>query len=269
MDELKATLVAHARGELPAGVAVMRLCQLSDGLNAAKAALADAEVRWGALPEARALLTPDAFALVKRVLGAADHERGADPEVWAATFDRLAAVSADSGSALYALGDEDRLATATEEVVRWLRTRDLIGPASRVLEIGCGSGRFQAALAREVAFVAGLDVSGGMAVAARRRGATTFRGSGRDLAAVRADSFDLVLAVDSWPYLVNAGVHRAHLNEARSVLRRCGRLAVLNWSYDDETDAPALAEAHDFKVEVAGERPFRLWDGRAFVFRRG
>lgn len=268
MDDLAAPIRAYVRGDLPAGVAVMRLCQAAGALDVALDALADAEACAGRLPEARALLTPAVFAMVKRVLSVADHGREKGPDEWADTFDRLAKVSADAGSALYALGSEERLAHSTEEVVGWLRARRLVGAGTRVLEIGCGSGRFQAAMAGEVGFVAGLDVSEVMAAAARRRGAAVFRSAGRDLAALRGGGFDLVLAVDSWPYLVNAGVERAHLDEARRVLRPGAALAILNWSYGDEADATALAEAHGFTVELAGERPFRLWDGRAFVFRR-
>lgn len=268
MDALTAPLLAHARGELPAGVAVMRLCGAATTADEARAVLAAAEARGGPLPEARALLTDDAFALVKRVLVSADHACADDPAGWAATFDRLAAVSPDAGSALYALGDAARLEAATAEVASWLVGEGLVAAGTRILEIGCGSGRFQRALAEIGAVVFGLDVSVGMARAARTGGGAVCVGSGRDLAAVADGAAELVLAVDSWPYLVNAGVERTHLLETARVLRPGGRLVVLNWSYGDEAGASALAEAVGFATERAGDRPFRLWDGRAFVFRR-
>lgn len=267
MDDLDAPLREHARGALPAGVAVMRLCRAAPSLAEARAAL-DAVERDGLeLPEAKALLTDRAFELVNRVLGRAAHGSGGAPETWAATFDALAAEPGEAGSALYALADPERLEAATAEAADWLVRIVGLGPDATVLEIGCGSGRVLRTLGGRVRFAAGLDVSEAMAKAARKAGASTVRTSGRDLAAFRDGAFDLVLAVDSWPYLVDAGVEAEHLVEARRVLKRTGRLAVLNWSYGDESGAIATARAAGLEAEIAGVQPFRLWDGRGYVFR--
>ena len=97
--------------------------------------------------------------------------------------------------------------------------------------------------------------------------------SGHDLSMFDDASFDLVYAVDSFPYLVQAGVAEAHVAGAARVLRPGGALAVLNLSYRcdldlDRADAARWAGAHGLVLEAAGATPFALWDGVAFVFRR-
>ena len=88
-------------------------------------------------------------------------------------------------------------------------------------------------------------------------------------------AFDLVLAVDSFPYMVQAGpdVVGRHVAGAARVLRPGGALVVLNFSYRgdraaDRADATAFAAAHGFTLEQDGATPFDVWDGTAFVLRR-
>ena len=69
---------------------------------------------------------------------------------WAALFDGAVGRSAEVSvalHALHALGDPALLRAATHEVVDFLRRAELLGHHRGVLEIGCGIGRFQAALA--------------------------------------------------------------------------------------------------------------------------
>jgi ubiquinone/menaquinone biosynthesis C-methylase UbiE len=139
-----------------------------------------------------------------------------------------------------------------------------------VLEIGCGSGRFLQALAPRVGFIAGVDVSAAMAAEARRRtraipGAAVLRTTGADLRAFADRSFDLVLAVDSFPYLVKAGVADAHLDECARVLTPGGELVILNWSYDPPYEPQACGRLEP--VLLSG-RELRLWDGVGFRFRK-
>lgn len=260
-DPLTASLEACARGDLPAAVAVMRLCMAAESFEQARAASLSFGGRGARLAEAQALLTRERFALVKRVLAEADHSAAADPQAWGRAFDRIARAAPDAGSALYALGDPGRLADATAEVVAWLDRRKLLAFDRRVLEIGCGSGRFLRALRDKVALVVGADVSQCMAVESVRRGGVAVRTDGRGLAAFADRAFDLVLAVDSWPYLVNAGLAERHLDECRRVLRPGGRLAVLNWSYDGvEPDARAV---RGFTWEPSPRPEFEHWDVRS------
>jgi len=96
------------------------------------------------------------------------------------------------------------------------------------------------------------------------------RGSGLDLGALRDGIADLVYAVDSFPYLVAAGVAATHLAEARRVLRPGGALLILNYSYRDDLEAARaeLSAAPGFGVVENGSAPFRHWDGRCFLLER-
>ena len=201
-------------------------------------------------------------------------------------FDRQAARTPEAGVALYSLGDPAILAAATAEIVDWLDAEGLLGPrpgmapeGPDVLDLGCGIGRMAAALAPRCRSILGLDVSPGMVAEARRRaGHENVRfevTAGEDLARVAEGAFDLVLAVDSFPYIVQVGgmVAERHVAGAARALRAGGALAVLNLSYRqhlaaDRADAAGWAARHGFALARAGERPFALWDGIAFVLRR-
>ena len=240
--------------------------------------------RWGAM---RRLLDGHAAALDR--LAAEIAQFGGDHSALgrdaaggiariAAFFDRAVAHSPEAGVALYSLGDPAILAAATAEAVRWLEGAGLLRPGADVLDLGCGFGRMAAALSPRCRSVLGLDVSAGMVAEARRRHAglpnARFETTpGQDLSALPAGAFDLVLAVDSFPYLVQAGVAEAHVAGAARALRPGGALAVLNLSYRgdperDRGDAARWAGAHGLALEMAGATPFALWDGTAFVFRR-
>jgi len=194
-------------------------------------------------------------------------------------FDTLVSVSEESSVALYSLGNADILSAATDEVVRFLDARDLLTPHTRVLDVGCGIGRFELALSARVFHITGLDLSPQMVAAARRRCAHLVNvhialTSGRDFASQAPGSISLVLAVDSFPYVVEAGeaLLDALFDEARRVLVPGGHLALLNFSYRDDLardqrDVAALALRHGFVVELSGERPFLLWDGAVFLLR--
>ncbi|MEY4508900.1 MAG: hypothetical protein RLZZ450_1022 [Pseudomonadota bacterium] len=194
-------------------------------------------------------------------------------------FDGLVAVSEESSVALYSLGSAQILAAATDEIVHFLEARELLSPHARVLDVGCGIGRFELALSPRVFHITGLDLSLQMVNAARRRCAHLANvhiahSSGRDFAAQQPRSLSLVLAVDSFPYVVQAGdaLVDALFDEAKRVLAPDGHLLLLNFSYRDDLardrrEVLALAQRHGFVVELAGERPFLLWDGAVFLLR--
>ncbi|HTI88701.1 MAG TPA: class I SAM-dependent methyltransferase [Alphaproteobacteria bacterium] len=230
--------------------------------------------------------TPDAFCAMTDILCIA----GATPEAgqtleqgiahWAAVFDRAAAVSPEASVALYSLGDAELLHNVTREVTDWMLARGLLTSDGAILEIGCGIGRFVGMLAPLVRFAIGIDVSQRMLDIARRRcadasSATFARSSGRDLAAFRDESIDLVYAVDTFPYLVqlSGDIARLHIREAARVLRPGGRLLILNYSYrgsieSDRRDIDEAARGTGLSIVCHGTREFALWDGTAFLMTR-
>jgi ubiquinone/menaquinone biosynthesis C-methylase UbiE len=61
--------------------------------------------------------------------------------------------------------------------------------------------------------------------------------------------------------------------ESARVLKPGGQLVILNYSYSEDDDADAnevrsLAAANGLEVCLAGTRPFKLWDGLAFLMRK-
>ncbi len=178
--------------------------------------------------------------------------------------------------ALYSLGNPAILDAATQEVVELLVARRWVTAARDVLEIGCGIGRFERALAPQVRAITGIDVSPRMIEQARRRCAgldnvSLLACTGYDLAPFADASFDLVMAVDSFPYLVQSGMAlvERHFEEARRVLRPGGDLVIFEFSYRgdagrDRDDVSRLALTTGFTVRDSGTRLLSLWDGALF-----
>jgi len=290
-NRLLKPLQACARGELAPNVALMHLLIEARHPGEVEASLIAAIQETGAsgsAPVDAALAlwrrSPGAWEIVKSILAQADHrarETGSDGTAkWAAVFDRIAAISPEAGAALYSLGSPLLLEAATASLVDRLREWGLLGLVRTVLDLGCGAGRVTAALAPEVHAVAGIDVSGGMLAAARRRCAglgnvLLAQTSGRDLSAFASSTFDLVLAVDTFPYLVLAGggLTQIHLREAHRVLKPHGSLVLFNYSYGG--DRMADIEALQRQAADAGFTPDRLgtcdlawWDGVTYHVRR-
>ncbi|MFL5576660.1 MAG: class I SAM-dependent methyltransferase [Gemmatimonadaceae bacterium] len=195
-------------------------------------------------------------------------------------FDWSVQQSEEASVALYSFGSPELLGRATDEVVALLDRWGVLGPDRSVLQIGCGIGRFERALASRVREVCGVDVSGEMVRAARRRcaGLANVRldkSSGYDLSLYDDARFDLVYAVDTFPYLLHAGwpLVEGHFAEAHRVLRPGGDLVICNFSFRgdldaDRADVRRLAHAHGFAVLEDGVQPFRLWDGSVWRMER-
>jgi len=99
------------------------------------------------------------------------------------------------------------------------------------------------------------------------------RSSGRDLTMFADGSFELVLAVDSFPYLHLSDIAEPMFGEAARLLAPGGSLAILNYSYRDDFEADRrdldrLAGEQGLEVVRRGTRDFVLWDGASFVLRR-
>jgi ubiquinone/menaquinone biosynthesis C-methylase UbiE len=225
--------------------------------------------------------TPDAFELIKALdekyfaqMAAVDH--GDRIAQVAAAYDAIADLSPSGSVASYSLGREDLLAEATAEVVGFLKAEQLVGQDREAIEIGCGIGRFLDALAPELASIIGVDVSARMIAHARERcvrfaNVALAQGDGRGLRGMPDARFDLALAIDSFPHIVEAGeeVAASNLDEIHRVLRPKGRFLIFNYSYRgddalDRRDCIRFAERTGFTMRRCGDRPFHFWDGTVF-----
>ncbi len=98
---------------------------------------------------------------------------------------------------------------------------------------------------------------------------------GTGLAAFAGQHYDVILAVDAFPYLVAAdpALAETHIADATQLLPNGGSLAILNYSYRGDLDADRqavsdLATRYGFAVTRNGTRDFTLWDGATFLLRR-
>ncbi len=263
-------VAAWLAGEISPEVALGRL--LLDGLTPAE--IMRAVPPGSALARLAGRQQANLHAVARMLTRARVHHAGAqDPQAIARMFDRAVAEAPDASVAAYTLNDSDVAARATAEIVDWLVAGGLaVGP---VLDLGSGTGRVAAALAPHVDHVLGLDVSAGMVAEAKRRYGTNLRlrfevTGGQAPDHLPAGSFGLVLAVDSFPYLIQSGLADAHMAVSARLLKPGGALVILNLAYDgSETDCiDRWSGMFGLSVELRGARPFLLWDGRAFVMRR-
>jgi SAM-dependent methyltransferase len=271
-------LAAYRQGEISAEIALMRVVlAIGDGASV---------IEWLEIsgePELLRLARTyrDGIGGVASIVAAGlAAERRGDIASIRKQFDEAVALAPEAAVALYSLGSADILERATEEIVARLREWGLVGANSDVLDIGCGIGRVERALASEVRSISGIDISPGMIAEARVR----CRGlanvafacvDGSDLAMFAGRRFGLVLAVDAFPYLVAAGpaIATRHVADAAGLLEPGGALAIFNYSYRGDLDADRadlahLAAAHGFAIERNGTRDFSLWDGATFILRR-
>ncbi|HEX2134595.1 MAG TPA: methyltransferase domain-containing protein [Microvirga sp.] len=292
-ERLRDALRACASGQAPANVALLKILIAALDRDEAERALrtaheaARSESERRRIARALALLreNPQAFDTVKGVLRGVDH-RGTAATLdqglahWAAAFDRMAESSPEGSVALYALGNPDLLRAVTAEIVDRLASWGLLGPERLVLDLGCGIGRLTQALSPLVGRVTGIDISPVMIDRARERcrglpNVALRLSSGRDLEGFADASFDLVVAADVFPYLVQTGpdLAAAHVAEAARVLRPGGALVILNMSYRNDpvrdlAELAALAARSGLALARHGERDFTWWDARTFQLIR-
>lgn len=283
-----------AQGRLSPGVALIHLLGTTGSLAGLEAALDGAEASDTADPvlrrgirKLRAGLAAnrEGSARAAALLRAHDAEppgASAEEELarWRRFFDWSVEQSPEASVALYSLGDAKQLAEVTREVVALLHRLEVLRPDRRVLEIGCGIGRFVQALSGEVAQIVGIDISPRMIAYARERchGLANVRlleTSGHDLSMFESRSFHLLLAVDVMPYLHRAGssLVATHLAEAARVLGPRGDFVILNFSYRqdmevDRQEVRELAARMGFLVLRNGQAHLSSWDGLTFHLRK-
>ncbi|MGQ0485805.1 MAG: class I SAM-dependent methyltransferase [Hyphomicrobiales bacterium] len=112
--------------------------------------------------------------------------------------------------------------------------RLLIGPGTRLLDIGCGAGGFLVRASKRGAEVAGLDASAKLAEIARKRLPGSVIETGEMEALPFPDqAFSLVSGINSIQF---AGNVAAALGQARRVCREGGRVAMLVWGRREDCD---------------------------------
>lgn len=290
---LEKVLAQGLRDGLSPGILLMRLIMVARQCAEIAGALErERAARRPGSPEAARLETaieiwrnhPAAFDTVRGILKAADHSaaaRGDAAAHWGQVFDRVATVSPEAAVALYSLGSRSLLDEATDEVVAWLRQREVLSPTATIVDLGCGIGRIAGRIAPLAHAVIGVDVSAALLLHAATRWTAALnllfvRQRGHDLACLRDEVADLVLAVDVMPYLVDGGSGLAgrHMEEARRVLKPGGQLIVMNWSYrgdrgHDRAEAAKLARLAGLTPGTPfGEAVFSAWDGLVYCFSR-
>src|SRR5207245_6076009 len=116
-----------------------------------------------------------------------------------------------------------------------------VGPETRLLDVGCGSGLALRLAADRGADVTGLDASAGLLAHARRRlpGAPIVQGELEDLP-FEDGSFDAVPGFNSFQYAARPA---SALAEAVRVLAPGGRLLYLNWAPPEGCEAAAYLGA--------------------------
>ena len=228
----------------------------------------------------KALLQQRAHELdrLAAMAGAIDHTATGPDAIGAfrAGFDRAVAAFPEASVAAWSLGDAETLRLASGELAEWLSDHALLTPECDVLVLGCGFGRMAEALAHRVRSVLGIDISPGMIAELRRRhGAVdTLRFEQTDGLGLSLDaaSFDVIVAVDSFPYLVLAGVAERHVADAARILRPGGTLAIFNLSYRgidaDRATARRWCATYALQLVCDGDTPFQLWDASVFIMRR-
>lgn len=284
-----AILREFASGGVPPGIALMRLI-LATGSAAELAGILEAAPQsWPIGQERRRLqelakllrTCPGAWETVRATATAVSHDALEIPaeamvQRLAQSFDAAARASPEASVALYSLGNAAQLERATDEIAGWLRSQGVLGPERELLDLGCGIGRLELTVAGDIKRIVGLDIAPEMIRIAKERcaklGNVQFLvTSGLDLREHPDAGFDGVLAVDTFPYLVQAGGSLAprHIKESARVLRPGGDLVILNYSYRGSPQQDALdlqQHAGDTGLELltAGIQPLQSWDATVF-----
>lgn len=287
-DEVRAVLEDCAAGEASPPISLARLLLALDRVEDVEELLEPFEAEDGPVAEMARLLREHRAGCEDAAVILHDHpdvgrtRRSAADAIadCRSFFDHAVALNEEASVAAYCLGDPALLDAYTAEILDLLEDWQVLGPERDALEIGCGIGRIQAALATRLRETHGIDISGNMIEAAHRRCAglanvRLSRCSGRDLAGFADGSFDLVLAADSFPYIYQGGrdLVSVHFDEITRVLRPGGDFVLLNYSYrasreTDRRDVQRLCRSFGLELLVDGTQPFRLWDGEAYHIRR-
>jgi SAM-dependent methyltransferase len=140
-----------------------------------------------------------------------------------------------------------------------------IGAGSRVLDAGCGAGRFCALAIARGARVVGIDAAEPLLVQARTHAPSAdLRVCDLEALPFAAEEFDVVTGFNSFQY---AGDPAAAVGEARRVVRSGGHVVIATWGRPEHCEAAAYFAALRPLVPAppsGGGGPFALSDEAAF-----
>lgn len=283
-------LSRHGRGELSGATALSHLLQIYRDVDVLRKVLerskgasfaAGASDLSNLLESHRPEVAQALASLIVEDDATPAHSLEAGLQRYRRRFDAAVQSNPAASVALHSLGDERLLTATTEEAASLMVGLGVAAPDRHLLDLGCGIGRFEAALSPKVASITGIDVAPAMVAAARKRCAglanvRLLETSGSDLGAFTDRSFDSVIAVDIFPYLYEVGgadfVFR-QLAEVARVLKPQGDLLVFELSYRgdpelDKADARRFAERLGFELLRNGTLDLVSWDGRTFHLHR-
>ena len=280
----RAVLVGYLAGEVSAEIALMHLLLAAGALPPLQRCLQtlgatgrDAFLRLAQLAANHGEGLARAAGLVEAGLTWAS---GADRLVATREqYDRAVTMAPEAAVALYSLGDPAILERATGELAALLKDWGVLGADRQALDIGCGIGRMEQALAPHLRHIVGIDLSPAMTAEAQRRcvgieNVAFAVCNGRELPQLASASFDLVLAIDSFPCVVAVApeIAERYIRDAARILRPSGTIAIFNYSYRgdlavDRADVARCAEAAGLRVLRNGTRDLALWDGTSFLLR--
>ena len=248
-------------------------CAIRDAGPVANAKLVGLQELWDRSPESYSVVSK-----INRLARTGQHASGERVRDYRKAFDQAVSISSVASVALYSLGSPNLLDSITSEIVALMQQWELFGPKSVIAEVGCGTGRFLRFLAPCVSAIIGMDISGEMLRCASGvlRNFTNIllvQVAGTDLSMLRHDTFDLVLAIDSFPYIVDAGAADAHFRDCTRILAPRGRMLLMNFEYDSDLQLQqeriaTLATTYGLAVLRNGTRDLRSWDGRSFLLQK-
>lgn len=150
-----------------------------------------------------------------------------------------------------------------------------VGPRTRLLDVGCGSGELCALAAARGAGVSGIDAADGMVAIARERVPDAeLRVGGLEELPWADGAFDVVAAVNALQFATNIV---AAIADAARVTRDGGRVAICNWGVREDCDVNTVDDAigelaeplPDAAAPSAERRAVRLPGGLTELARRG
>ncbi len=171
--------------------------------------------------------------------------------------------------------DRDGVKNDLIDRLQWGAVSPWLGPAGKLLDLGCGTGRMAARIVARGFDYTGIDASENMIEAARRghpAPGTTFE-VGPSYATPFGDrSFDVCLCVGVYQYLINGPDGPATMAEIARVLRPGGRLVMIeqaSLSGQKSDTVAACATRQDYERELSAHFEIeRLERARSASFSR-